>query len=131
MLAQRLPGSRIKNKKGEKKMKKYWLIMFLVFFVGLAFYVPEGKAFHGMGPVLKGPGYGSGSVALAPGKSLDRNEAKAMFDNYLKSQNNPYLKLGKIEEDGGFFKADVLNQDNNLVDIILIDKKTGDLRSEC
>jgi hypothetical protein len=112
-------------------MKKYWLIISLVFFVGLAFYVPESKAFHGMGPELKGPGYGAGSVALAPGKSLDRNEAKTIFGNYLRSQNNPELKLGKIEDDGTFFKADVLNQDNTLVDIILINKKTGELRSEC
>lgn len=112
-------------------MKKYWLIMVLIFFVGLAFYVPEGKAFHAMGPELKGADYGSGSIALAPGKSLDRNEAKTMFENYLRSQNNPSLKLGKIEEDGGFFKADILNQDNSLVDVILIGKKTGKMQSEC
>lgn len=112
-------------------MKKYWLIMSLVFFVGLAFYVPEGKAFHPMGPQLKGPGYGSGSVAITPGKSLDRSEAKTMFENYLRSQNNPNLKLGRIEKDGGFFKADILNQNNSLVDTILIDRKTGNLQSEC
>ena len=124
-------GGNLRMKKGEEKMKKYWLVMFLVFFVGLAFYVPEGKAFHAMGPELKGASYGEGSVAVAPGKSLDRNEAKAMFESYLRSQNNPELKMGKIEEDGSFFKADILNQDNSLSDVILIDKKTGDMRSEC
>jgi hypothetical protein len=113
-------------------MKKYSRITVLVLLAGLAFYVPEGKAFHPMGSELKGPGYGSGSVAIAPGKSLDRSEAKTMFENYLRSQNNPNLKLGRIEEEeGGFFKADILNQDNSLVDTILIDRKTGDLQSEC
>jgi hypothetical protein len=124
-------GEPLVTERRRKKVKKYWLIMSLVFLVGLVFYVPEGNAFHGMGPELKGPGYGASSVALAPGKSLDRSQAKTIFGNYLRSQNNPELRLGKIEEDDTFFKADVLNQDNTLVDIILINKRTGEVRSEC
>jgi hypothetical protein len=39
--------------------------------------------------------------------------------------------LGRIEEDSRYFKANILDQDNRLVDIIQIDKKTGAMKSVC
>jgi hypothetical protein len=112
-------------------MKKTILVFALTLVFGLTFSVVESKAQHTMGPELKGPAYGVSSVTISPSKALDKKEAKTEFENYIKSQNNPNLRLGRIEEDGHFFRADILDQDNSLVDIIQIDKKTGSMRSVC
>jgi hypothetical protein len=112
-------------------MKKTILVFALALVFGLTFYAVDSRADHTMGPELKGPGYGVSSVTTSPGKALDKKEARTEFENYIKSQNNPNLKLGRIEEDGPLFKADILDQDNSLVDIIQIDKKTGSMRSGC
>ena len=52
-----------------------------------------------------------------------------MVKNYLASVRNPNLKLGKIEEKGSVFEADIVTKDNSLADKILIDKNTGWMRS--
>jgi hypothetical protein len=94
---------------------------------------------QGMGP---GSGQGMGPGTNFPGdvrqygpqiqqsqKPLDKNEARGVAENYLKSTNNPNLHLGKIEDKGNAFEANVLTKDNSLVDKILIDKYTGSMRS--
>ncbi len=112
-------------------MKKTIFVLAVVLVLGLTFYAIESRAQHTMGPELKGPGYGVSTLTASPGKALDKIEAKTEFENYIKSQNNPNLKLGRVEEDSRFFRADILDQDNSLVDIIQIEKKTGSMRSGC
>jgi hypothetical protein len=66
---------------------------------------------------------------LSPGKSIDAQEAEGMMKDYLKSTRNPNLKLGKINDKGGSFEAEVLTKKDDLVDRVLIDKETGYIRS--
>ena len=64
-----------------------------------------------------------------PQKQLDKNDARGLAEKYLKSTRNPNLHLGKIEDKGNAFEANVLTKNNSLADKILIDKNTGSLRS--
>jgi hypothetical protein len=106
-----------------------------------------GGGYSGMGPgggQNMGPGSGQGTSpgmnfpgdvrqygpqTQEPQKPLDKNEARRMAENYLKSTKNPNLHLGKIEDKGNAFEAKVLTRDNSLADKILIDKNTGSMRS--
>jgi hypothetical protein len=112
-------------------MKKTIFILALALVFGLTFYVAESKAEHPMGPEFSGPGYGSVSKATGPAKALTENEAKTMFENYIKSTGNPDLRLGRIEDIGVSFKGEILNKDNSVVDEVLLNKKTGTMRSAC
>jgi hypothetical protein len=81
---------------------------------------------YGMGPGMMG-GYGRQSQPA--GKPIDAKEAEAMMKDYLKSSKNPNLKLGKIKDTGYAFEAEIRTRNNALVDKVLIDKTTGDVRS--
>jgi hypothetical protein len=81
---------------------------------------------YGMGP---GYGYQSGPQYRQPQLVLDEKNAKEILENYLKSTRNPNLKLGKIEDKGNVFEAEILTQKDSLVDKILVDKYTGWTRS--
>ena len=89
---------------------------------------------YGMGPGMMGPGYGYGpnqqypNAQQQPQKPIDKDHAKSMVENYLKSTGNPNLKLGDIKDEGQNFEADVVTKDNSLADKILIDKNTGWMR---
>jgi hypothetical protein len=127
--------------------------------VGLTLYPLEGNAMmggggggmgggsYGMGPGAgqnMGPGSGQGTgpgmnfpgdirqyspQTQQPQKPLDKNDARRMAENYLKSTRNPNLHLGKIEDKGNAFEASLLTKNNSLADKILIDKDTGSMRS--
>jgi len=85
----------------------------------------------GMGPQYgpqDGPGY-QGPQYQQPQKPMDGEKAKSLLENYLESTNNPNLKLGKIEDKGNAFEAEIQTKDGSLVDKILVDKRTGWIRS--
>ena len=90
---------------------------------------------RGMGPGTIGPGYRNeygpqyGSQYRQPQKQLEENDARAILENYLNSTRNPNLKLGKIEDKGNAFEAEILTKNDSLVDRILVDKNTGGMRS--
>jgi hypothetical protein len=89
---------------------------------------------YGMGPGMMGPGYDYGPnqqypyAQQQPQKPIDKDQAKSIVENYLKSTGNPNLKLGDIKDEGQNFEADVVTKDNSLADKILIDKNTGWMR---
>jgi hypothetical protein len=112
-------------------MKKTILVLAVALVFGLTFYAIESRAEHPMGPELTGHGYGSVSKVTGPDKPLNGNEAKTTFENYIKSTGNPDLRLGRIEDIGVSFKGEILNKDNSVVDEILLNKKTGTMRSVC
>lgn len=102
-------------------------------------YCPRGGGW-GMGPGMMGPGYGMGSGMMGPGygygpqyqqpqKPLEKSDVETMVKNYLAAVRNPNLKLGKIEDKGGVFEADIVTKDNSLVNKVLVDKNTGWMRS--
>lgn len=65
-----------------------------------------------------------------PPKPMEEKDARGIFENYLNSTKNPNLKLGKIEDKGNTFEAEIVTKkEGALVDKILIDKNTGWMRS--
>ena len=89
----------------------------------------------GSGSGMMGPGYGqqyrhqNAPAYQQPQKPLSENQARKMMENYLQSQHNPNLKLGKIEDKGNAFEANILTTDGSQVNKILIDKDTGRMHS--
>jgi hypothetical protein len=84
-----------------------------------------------MGQGMMGGGYGPqyGPQYQQPQKPLDEKEATALLENYLQSTRNPNLKLGKIEDKGNAFEAEIQTKDGSLVDKILVDKNSRWMRS--
>jgi len=64
-----------------------------------------------------------------PDEPVDMAEAKMLMGSCIKSTRNPNLKLGKIKDQGTDYEAEILTKSNMLIDRILIDKKTGWMRS--
>lgn len=60
---------------------------------------------------------------------LGRKGAERIFEDYLSSRHNPYLKLGEIKDEGSSFEVDVLTRDNSLVNKLIVDKDSGRMRS--
>ena len=60
---------------------------------------------------------------------MDEKGAKELLENYLQSTRNPNLTLGKIEDKGNAFEAEIRTKDGSLVDKILVDKRTGWMHS--
>ena len=89
----------------------------------------------GSGSGMMGPGHGqqyrhqNAPKYQQPQKPLSENQARKMMENYLQSQNNPNLKLGKIEDKGNAFEANILTTDGSQVNKILVDKDTGRMHS--
>jgi hypothetical protein len=90
---------------------------------------------YGMGPGMMGPGYGPrygqpyGPRYQQPQEPLEEKDARGMVENYLRSTRNPNLKLGKIEDKGPYFEAEILTKEGSLADKIAVDKNTGWMRS--
>lgn len=63
------------------------------------------------------------------GRPLDRNKATSLVEIYLRSTNNPNLKLGGIAARDGFYEARIVTREGSLADILLVDKNTGLMRS--
>jgi hypothetical protein len=84
---------------------------------------------QGMDSSMMGSGEENGLQRNQNRTHIDKNGAERIFEDYLKSEHNPNLKLGKIKDEGSFFEADVVTRDNSLVDELIVDKDTGHLRS--
>jgi hypothetical protein len=84
---------------------------------------------YAMGPSTMRPSAENGSQAHQNRLSLDNQAAERIFKDYLKSKNNPNLKLGKITDQGYFYEAALLTKDNSLVDELILDKNTGRIHS--
>jgi hypothetical protein len=64
-----------------------------------------------------------------PQKPMDEDHARSLLENYIQSTRNPNLKLGRIEDKGNAFEAEIKTKEGSLVDKILVDKRTGWMRS--
>jgi hypothetical protein len=76
-----------------------------------------------------GPDYANGPHSRQNQTNLDKKDAEKIFADYLQTRHNPNLKLGKIKDEGSFFEANLLTQNNSLVDRLMVDKDTGRIRS--
>ena len=99
---------------------------------------------YNMGPEMMGsggyPAYGMGAGMMGTDddngphypqnhSAMDKKDAESIFADYLKARHNPNLKLGKIQDEGFVFEADLLTLNNSLVDRLIVDKDTGRIRS--
>jgi hypothetical protein len=88
-----------------------------------------------MGPGMMGPGYGH--MYDDPRRPYDRQrreplekeDVKTILENRLSGSRNPNLKVGKIEDKGFYFEAEITTKDGSLVDKLQVDKETGRMRS--
>jgi len=91
------------------------------------------SGYEGRGPSMMDGYHGTGRVYgrqyATNGKSIDAKEAEAMMNDYLRSSRNPNLKLGRMKDAGDAFEAEILTKNNDLVDRVHIDKKTGYIKS--
>jgi hypothetical protein len=88
-----------------------------------------GSQNYGMGPQMMGRSYEEEPHYPYNHPVVNREEAARIFEDYLNSRHNPNLKLGHIKDEGPSFEADLLTQNNSLVDKLLVDKDTGRMRS--
>jgi hypothetical protein len=148
----------LNKEKGEEKMKKPMITLTVLLLTSLILFPLEGRAQTGpgtmgpqgyndwnycpycgaplgpgggysMGPGMMGPRYGYGPQYQPPQKPLEEKDAKGMLENYLRSTRNPNLKLGKIEDKGPYFEAEILTKEGSLADKLAVDKNTGWMRS--
>lgn len=63
------------------------------------------------------------------GRPLDKNKASFLVQSYIRSTRNPNLKLGGITAKDEYYEALIVTTEGSLVDIILVDKYTGQFRS--
>jgi hypothetical protein len=54
-------------------------------------------------------------------------EARRILSEYYSSHES--VKIGRIRERRWFFRAEIMDRNNNLTDIVIIDKRTGRIRS--
>ena len=87
-----------------------------------------GYGYH-MGPGMMGPGYGYGPQYQQPQKPMTKKDAEMLVQDFLKSTGNPNLKLGNIKDEGSAYEVEIVTKGNSLVDRILVDKRTGWMRS--
>jgi hypothetical protein len=92
----------------------------------------------GYGPGPYGPQYGApqygpqygppqyGPQSQQPQKPLDKDQAKQILENYLRSTRNPNLKLGDVKDEGSYFEGDIVTKKGgSLADKLAVDKDTG------
>lgn len=90
-----------------------------------------GGMHHGYGMMSPGygPGYPSPSPYQQPRRAWDEDDVRRMLKNYIRSMRNPNIKVGKIEDKGSRFEAQIVTKDDSLIDKIAVDKQTGWMRS--
>ncbi|MCX7991741.1 MAG: hypothetical protein N2999_06895 [Proteobacteria bacterium] len=57
----------------------------------------------------------------------DINSAREILKKFY--QKNDDIRIGEISERRGFFEANIYGKDGNIIDILIIHKKTGRIRS--
>jgi hypothetical protein len=113
---------------------------------------PQGRwsTDYGVEPQERGRGYGTGPDTIQnqdrygpyspeysyppyqkrPKTLLNEEEAERITESYLNAIGNPNLKLGKVEEKDDVFEAEIVTkEEGSLVDKVIINRRTGRLRS--
>ena len=67
---------------------------------------------------------GNGLFANKP--ALNEEQARDIVTNYVK-RLNPSLTIGTLKDNGGFYEAEILSEDNEVVQILGVDKRSGRL----
>ena len=70
-------------------------------------------------------GYGARRLS----EPITKEEATRLLKRYVRDTDNPNLKVGKITEEKDRFVGEITTKDGSLVDKIIIDKRTGWMKS--
>jgi hypothetical protein len=70
-----------------------------------------------------------GTPYLRPDRPVTMPEARMLLESCIHSTHNPNLKLGAVKDKGADYEAEIQTKSGLLVDRILMDKKTGWMRS--
>ncbi len=55
-----------------------------------------------------------------------KGEAKTILEGYFKNRN---IAVGDVKERKGFFEAEIRDENNTLIDRVIVNKRTGRIRS--
>jgi hypothetical protein len=110
------------------------IILMVLLFVTLA--VPAVSHAQPMGRgMYRGAPYGH----YCPGKQwgpygvrkpvTTADQAKQVIEFYLTCNKNQGLSVGSIEEKKWYFEAEILDQDKKITDKVIVDKRSGRIRS--
>ncbi len=85
--------------------------------MGHAWSAPRGESgWHTMGFAISG-------------LALSKEQAGQIAQAHLQALGNPNLKLGEVNEVESYFEAPIVTKDGSFVERLLVDKRTGWLRS--
>jgi hypothetical protein len=63
---------------------------------------------------------------LAQKQPLTEEQARDIVSNYVK-RLNPKLNIGSITDNGGFYEAEIIGEDNQVIQVLGLDKQSGRL----
>ncbi len=66
------------------------------------------------------------SGSLAPSPSLTKEQAFDIVANHV-SKLNPNLKVGKVNDAGGFYEVEIVSDGNEVIQRLGVDKESGRL----
>ncbi|MEW6109689.1 MAG: hypothetical protein AB1632_11060 [Nitrospirota bacterium] len=106
-------------------MKKGVLTGIVIAF-GLLFLMPFAQAEKNPSPYgdYKKDSANSGYGEKKPVNTIE--EAKKVLNNFFKGKK---IQIGEIREKDLFFEAEIKDRNNNIIDKVIIDKRTGRIRS--
>lgn len=104
-----------------KNAALFSLFLMMFYFSSLSFADAENASPYG--------GYKKGAAQTGYGEKKPVNtieEAREALTEYFAKQD---VKIGEIREQILFFEAEIRDKNNNLVDKVIVDKRTGRIRS--
>ena len=81
-----------------------------------------GSGGQGYAPQQRGGAWQKGPMANAP--AITQEQAFDIVSNHI-SRLNPNLKVGQVNDAGSFFEAEILSADNEVVQLMGVDKQSG------
>jgi hypothetical protein len=63
---------------------------------------------------------------LAQKKALTEEQARDILTKYVKKLN-PSLEIGNVKNNGNFYEAEIIDEDNAVIQLVGIDKQSGRL----
>ena len=68
----------------------------------------------------------NGFLAQKPAAALTEEQARDIVTKYVK-RLNPNLEVGKVKDNGSFYEAEIIAEDNEVIQLVGIDKQSGRL----
>lgn len=63
---------------------------------------------------------------FAQKSAVSEDQARDIVTSYVK-RLNPDLEIGKVKDNGGFYEVEIMSKDQDLVQLLGVDKRTGRL----